>query len=101
MKNKETIEQAHQYIGECKGNEGNGCFLDSAGHNCGCFKKAPKETKQMYSEEDMLRFTEWISDNDWVYLPSKNYWANEEEEESEKFFSTKELFSEWFQKYKK
>ena len=25
------------YVGECKGNEGGGCFLDSCGHDCGCF----------------------------------------------------------------
>jgi hypothetical protein len=25
------------YVGECKGNDGGGCFLDSCGHDCGCF----------------------------------------------------------------
>jgi hypothetical protein len=84
MENKETIEQAHQYIGECKGNEGNGCFLDSAGHNCGCFKKVLKETKQMYSEEDMIEYADYSfrasNDNRYVNPLSP---------------------SEWFQKYKK
>lgn len=31
-----------EYVGECKGNDGNGCFMDSCGHNCGCFKKVIK-----------------------------------------------------------
>jgi hypothetical protein len=29
----------HKYIGECSGNDGNGCYLDACGHDCGCFKK--------------------------------------------------------------
>ena len=33
---KETYEMK-KYIGECKGNDGGGCFLDSCGHDCGCF----------------------------------------------------------------
>ena len=27
---------------KCTGNEGNGCFLDSCGHNCGCLGIQPK-----------------------------------------------------------
>jgi hypothetical protein len=32
------------YVGECKGNDGGGCFLDSCGHDCGCFtvEKTPE-----------------------------------------------------------
>jgi hypothetical protein len=33
---------------------------------------------RMYSEEDMFEFSQWISHEDWVYLPSKGYWVNEE-----------------------
>jgi len=29
----------YKYIGECTGNDGNGCFMDSCGHNCGCFER--------------------------------------------------------------
>jgi hypothetical protein len=43
----------------------------------------------------MLEFSEWISDNDWVYLPSKGYWVNEEQEELEENFTTKELFEQF------
>jgi hypothetical protein len=53
--------------------------------------KEMEEQKQSYSEEELLQFSEWVSHNDWVYLPSKGYWVNEEEEESEQKFTTKEL----------
>jgi len=56
------------------------------------------QAKRMYSEEDMLEFSEWVSDNDWVYLPSKGCWVNEEEEESEEKFTTKELFNKFKKK---
>jgi hypothetical protein len=36
-------KEEYEYIGECKGNNGNGCFMDSSGHDCGCFIKIPKE----------------------------------------------------------
>lgn len=38
--------QRDMYIGECKGNNSNGCFLDSSGQNCGCFTKV-EEPKSM------------------------------------------------------
>ena len=33
------VEIEDHHIGECNGNDNNGCFLDSPGHNCGCYKK--------------------------------------------------------------
>jgi hypothetical protein len=33
----------YEYIGECRGNDGNGCFMDSPAHNCGCFVRKPKQ----------------------------------------------------------
>lgn len=34
------ITSSHKRLeGECTGNNDNGCFLDSPGHDCGCFKK--------------------------------------------------------------
>jgi hypothetical protein len=36
-------KQEYEYAGECNGNNGNGCFMDSPGHDCGCFTKVPKE----------------------------------------------------------
>jgi len=49
----------------------------------------------MYSEEDLIEFSEWVSHNDWVYLPRKSYWVNEEQEELEQKFTTKELFQQF------
>ena len=39
-----------ELIGECKGNNGNGCFMDSSGHNCGCFTIKERS----YSEEEVF-----------------------------------------------
>jgi hypothetical protein len=54
-----------------------------------------KRQEKMYSEEEFLEFSEWVSHNDWVYLPSKGYWVNEEQEELEENFTTKELFEQF------
>jgi hypothetical protein len=40
-------KQEYEYIGECNGNNGNGCFMNSSGHDCGCFIKKPKQDKIM------------------------------------------------------
>lgn len=47
------------------------------------------------SDEDTIEFGQWVSHNDWVYLPSKKYWVNEEQEELEQKLSSKELFQLW------
>ena len=54
-----------------------------------------QKQERSYSEEEMLEFSEWVSHNDWVYLPSKGYWVNEEQEESEQKFTTKQLFKKF------
>jgi predicted AlkP superfamily phosphohydrolase/phosphomutase len=59
--------------------------------------KEMEEKQQGYSEQEMLGFSEWVSHNDWVYLPSKSYWVNEEQEELEENFTTKELFEQFKQ----
>jgi hypothetical protein len=48
-----------------------------------------------FSEEDMIEFGQWVSHNDWVYLPSKKYWVNEEQEELEQKLTSKELLQLW------
>jgi hypothetical protein len=45
-------ESKQKYIGECNGNNGNGCFLDSPGHDCGCFVKVLIEK----SEQEICNF---------------------------------------------
>jgi len=59
------------------------------------------QAERMYSEEDMFTFSQWISHEDWVYLPSKDYWVNEEQEELEQKLSSKEILNLWFEKFKK
>jgi hypothetical protein len=49
MKNnipQEEPKQEYEYIGECNGNNDNGCFLDSCGHDCGCFERVLKQSKK-------------------------------------------------------
>ena len=49
-------EPKYQLVGECKGNDGNGCFMDSCGHNCGCFVKSLiNYSERMYSEEEVKK----------------------------------------------
>jgi len=48
-----------------------------------------------FSEEDMIEFGQWVSHNDWVYLPSKKYWVNEEQEELCQKISSEELLQLW------
>lgn len=51
----------YKLVGECKGNDGNGCFMESCGHNCGCFKKVlidyseNKITGITYPEDEVRR----------------------------------------------
>jgi hypothetical protein len=47
-----------ELIGECKGNNGNGCFMDSCGHDCGCFTIQERS----YSEEEVIKFGQWLSE---------------------------------------
>jgi hypothetical protein len=52
----DKTKQEYKYIGECTGNNGNGCFLNSPGHNCGCFTKITKEEpKQLSPMNDLLQ----------------------------------------------
>jgi hypothetical protein len=59
------------------------------------------QSKRMYSEKDMFNFSQWVSHEDWVYLPSKGYWVNEEQEELEQKLSSKEMLNLWFKQFKK
>ena len=60
-----------------------------------------EQDKNKYSEEEMFEFSQWISHEDWVYLPSKDYWVNEEQEELEQKLSSKEILNLWFEQFKK
>lgn len=59
----------YTYVGECNGNNGNGCFMDSCGHDCGCFKRFPKDkgiqpTLETYKElEDKGVYIHYLPDH--------------------------------------
>jgi hypothetical protein len=42
MKSDEELG-LYEYIGECKGNNNNGCFMDSSGQDCGCYTRVVKQ----------------------------------------------------------
>ena len=70
---KEEHKQSYEYVGECKGNNNNGCFLDSCGHDCGCFVRKPKqettleESKQEFPKLGTKEFNDLAS----VYFGGK------------------------------
>jgi hypothetical protein len=58
---KEEPKQKYEYIGECKGNNDDGCFMNSSGHNCGCFIRVPKEEPKQETE-NLKNFKKLVSD---------------------------------------
>ena len=50
----EEPKQDYEYIGECNGNNDNGCFMNSSGQDCGCFIRVPKEEPKQ--EIDMSKY---------------------------------------------
>jgi hypothetical protein len=57
MENKDKIILE----GECTGNNDNGCFMESPGHDCGCFKRIQQEEpkqettgKEFYESADAV-----------------------------------------------
>ena len=51
---QEEPKQEYKYIGECNGNNDNGCFLDSPAHDCGCFTRVVKDEPKQ--QEQLLNF---------------------------------------------
>ena len=85
---QETLEEASKRAVK------SGLFKDETLFVAGV-KWQQQKDKNKYSEEEMFEFSQWISHEDWVYLPSKGYWVNEEQEELEENFTTKELFEQF------
>jgi hypothetical protein len=46
---------------------------------------------QINADKFAIGFGKWVSHNDWVYLPSKDYWVNEEQEELEQKLTSQQL----------
>jgi hypothetical protein len=58
-------KQEYEYAGECNGNNGNGCFMDSPGHDCGCFTKVPKEEPKQETLEEVAEKEFPLIDTEW------------------------------------
>jgi hypothetical protein len=52
---REEPKQEYKYIGECNGNNDNGCFLDSPAHDCGCFTRVVKEKPKQETLEEAIK----------------------------------------------
>ena len=98
---QETLEEREPYwdLIDKKAEQNNRIDLDAYANGVQDGVKWQKE--RSYSEEDMFKFSQWISHEDWVYLPSKDYWVNEEQEELEQKLSSKEILNLWFEQFKK
>jgi hypothetical protein len=46
-----------------------------------------------YAQQQSIAFAEWVTHNDWVYLPSKNIWLNEEQEEKLQPLTGEQLYN--------
>jgi hypothetical protein len=95
---KETLEEAAENFWL---NDNTMADKDRISYINGFLTCAEWQAERMYSEEDMFEFSQWISHEDWVYLPSKGYWVNEEQEELEQKLSSKEILNLWFKQFKK
>ena len=72
-----TSKQEYKYIGECKGNNDNGCFMESPGYDCGCYKRVQQEEpKQLTDLEIAMKLEE---------IDREEYKQETLEEEAEKY----------------
>ncbi len=86
-----------EYVGKCNGNNGNGCFMDSCGHDCGCFTQETLEDaaeKHKYGVPilNFIRGAEW---------QAKKMYSEDDLEVA--FFEGRENslpFKEWFEQFK-
>ena len=91
---KEEPKQEYEYIGECKGNDGNGCFLDSCGNDCGCFVRKPKQ-------ETLEEASEYYAHNYFNMHETNNYKALKQGFEAgakwqqERMYSEKDILDAW------
>lgn len=88
---EEIISKAHTKIIRTKGKE----YAPTSNEIQKEIDATSTQTERIYSEKEFLAFSEWISSEDWVYLPSKGYWVNEEQEELEQKFTTNQLFEKF------
>jgi hypothetical protein len=61
---QEEPKQEYKYIGECKGSNDNGCFMESLGHDCGCFERIQKEEPKQLTDLEIAMKLEEIERED-------------------------------------
>lgn len=96
-----SIKEEYGYDKEEVEATGNFAKKDCACDNC--FYGRSQLTEQLiksqethpFSEEDMIEFGQWVSRNDWVYLPSRERWVNEDREGLEQKLSSQVLLQIW------
>jgi hypothetical protein len=70
-------EMEKEQMFKCKGNNDNGCFMESPGHDCGCFKRIQQEEpKQLTDLEIAMKLEE---------IDREEYKQETLEEEAEKY----------------
>ena len=113
MENK----QEYKYIGECKGNNDNGCFMESPGHDCGCFKRIQQEEPKQLTELEVAIKLEEIDREE--YQSVKDF-SRGAKWQARRMYSEEEVetiakdaynmgknniligvFNKWFEQYKK
>ena len=87
-----------EYVGKCNGNNGNGCFMDSCGHDCGCFTQETLEDaaeKHKYGVPilNFIRGAEWQA--------KKMYSEDEVLELLRKSHFVQQNIDDWFEQFKK
>ena len=111
---KEEPKQEYEYIGECKGNNDDGCFMNSSGHNCGCYTRKPIKQETTLEEfankaypfygDVELREAIELGAN-WQQEQDKNKYSEEEVKHivSEALQSSLVKFDleQWFKQFKK
>ena len=89
-----------KYVGECKGNQ-NGCFLDSCGHDCGCFTRVVKEEPKQETLEEaaVKKFNDFKEKNPIVLdshvYPYKLGFLHGTKWQQERMYSEEEVVKLW------
>jgi hypothetical protein len=56
-------------------------------------KELLREYAKIKSRERAIAMSQWATHNDWLYIPSKDCWVNEEEEERDTRLTNDQFFN--------
>jgi hypothetical protein len=76
-------------LDECKGNNDNGCFMESPGHDCGCFKRIQQEEPKQLTDLEIAMKLEEIERED----------LKQETTGKEFYEKNNEYISNWWQRF--